>query len=67
MSAVKAYVASLNPTSRNVSVQVRIGSYPNTDMGSSEYKVKLQFESRDTEALAQVVAAAEQQLQTFRR
>ncbi|GAB4821923.1 hypothetical protein N2152v2_008969 [Parachlorella kessleri] len=52
--------------------KVRIGSYPNVNMKSSKregaaaYNVKLQFESRDPEALAQAVAAAEQQLTTFR-
>lgn len=59
-------IAALHPS-------VRIGSYPNTNIGqgASEgvpeggYKVKLQFESRDAAALQQAVEAAREQLDTF--
>lgn len=51
--------------------QVRIGSYPNTslkDFAEKEcaYKVKLEFASRDPQALQQAVAAVQEQLDTFR-
>lgn len=59
-------IASLHPS-------VRIGSYPNVEMGqgarevggANSYKVKLQFESRNVEALARAVEAAQEALETF--
>lgn len=43
--------------------QVSIGSYPNTDPEASQrYKVKLQLNGRDAEAVAAAAAAIEQAL-----
>lgn len=45
---------------------VRIGSYPNTSFTkNAAYNVKLQFESRDAEAVAAAVAAIKTQLPIF--
>ncbi|KAI7841941.1 hypothetical protein COHA_004468 [Chlorella ohadii] len=64
LAAKLAGIAALHPA-------VRIGSYPNTDMGLGEsvkgrpYKVKLQFEGRDKAALQKAVDAVREQLDVF--
>eukprot|EP00887_Chlorella_sp_A99_P006355 scaffold3.g6355.t1 len=52
------------------SPRVRIGSYPNTDLSaiydpSAKYRVKLQLESRDPEALDAAVKAVQSKFATF--
>ncbi|PSC71220.1 3 -phosphoadenosine 5 -phosphosulfate sulfotransferase (PAPS reductase) [Micractinium conductrix] len=66
LAAKLGSIAALHPA-------VRIGSYPNVSMGlgageaagPGSFKVKLQFESRNTAALDTAVAAVEEALDTF--
>lgn len=52
-----------------VSPRVRIGSYPNTDLkaiyGGTPYRVKIQLESRDPEALYAAVELVQSKFETF--
>ena len=43
---------------RHAAKQVSIGSYPNTAAADVRYKVKLQFSSRDADAVSAAVLAA---------